>query len=165
VGTFCAIGLFATRDDATLLLQVKEAQRSVLAPYTAPSVYANQGQRVVTGQRIMQGQRDVLLGWTQEHGSDQYCYVRQLKDARLALIGEQIANAAMPYYATLCGMTLARAHARSGDAARIAGYMGSGSAFDAAIAEFAMAYAGQVERDWRVFVEAIKSGAIEARAE
>jgi uncharacterized protein (DUF2252 family) len=165
VGTFCAIGLFSTRDEATLLLQVKEAQQSVLAPYTAPSVYANQGQRVVTGQRIMQGQRDVLLGWTQEHGSDQYCYVRQLKDSRLALIGEQLSNAAMPYYATLCGMTLARAHARSGDAARIAGYMGSGSVFDVAIAEFAMAYARQVERDWLLFVEAIKSGAIEAREE
>jgi uncharacterized protein (DUF2252 family) len=165
VGTFCAIGLFTTRDDATLLLQLKEAQDSVLAPYAAPSVYANQGQRVVTGQRIMQCQPDMLLGWTQEHGSDQYCYVRQLKDSRLAVIGAQLADAAMPTYAYLCGRTLARAHARSGDVARIAGYMGSGTAFDVAIEEFAMAYAGQVERDWRLFTEAIKSGAIEARDE
>jgi uncharacterized protein (DUF2252 family) len=165
VGTFCAIGLFTTRDDATLLLQLKEAQQSVLAPHAAPSVYANQGQRVVAGQRIMQGQRDIFLDWTQEHGSDQYCYVRELKDSRLALIGAQLADAALPYYATLCGSTLARAHARSGDAARIAGYMGSGSAFDTAIAEFAIAYAGQVERDWRLFVEAIKAGVIEARDE
>ncbi len=165
VGTFCAIGLFATRDDATLLLQLKEAQLSALAPYAAPSVYLNQGQRVATGQRIMQGQRDIFLGWTQEHGSDQYCYVRQLKDSRLASIGGELGDAALAYYATLCGSTLARAHARSGDAARIAGYIGSGSAFDIAIADFAMAYAGQVERDWRQFVEAIKSGLIEAWAE
>jgi uncharacterized protein (DUF2252 family) len=165
VGTFCAIGLFTTRDDATLLLQLKEAQHSALAPYAAPSVYANQGQRVVTGQRIMQSQPDILLGWTREHGSDQYCYVRQLKDSRLALIGETLADTALPTYADLCGRTLARAHARSGDAARIAGYMGSGGAFDTAIADFAISYAVQVQSDWRLFVEAIKSDAIEARSE
>ncbi len=165
IGTFCAIGLFTTRDDATLLLQLKEAQQSVLAPYTARSVYANQGQRVVTGQRIMQAMPDIFLGWTQEYGHDQYCYVRELKDSRLADIGATLADAALPYYATLCGRTLARAHARSGDAARISGYMGSGAAFDAAVAEFAISYAGQVENDWRLFVEAIKSGTIEARTE
>jgi uncharacterized protein (DUF2252 family) len=165
VGTFCAIGLFTTRDDATLLLQVKEAQQSVLSPYTAPSVYANQGQRVVTGQRIMQAAPDTFLGWTQEYGHDQYCYVRELKDSRLANIGVALADTVLPYYATLCGKTLARAHARSGDAARISGYMGSGGAFDTAVAEFAMTYAGQVENDWRQFVEAIKSGVIEVRCE
>jgi uncharacterized protein (DUF2252 family) len=165
VGMFCAIGLFTTSDGATLLLQLKEAQQSTLAPYTAPSVYHNQGQRVVTGQRIMQAVPDVFLGWTQENGHDQYCYVRELKDSRLAAVGSELASDALPYYATLCGRTLARAHARSGDAARIAGYMGSSSAFDMAIGEFAMAYARQIEQDWRVFAEAIKSGAIEARAE
>lgn len=165
VGTFCAIGLFVTRDDATLLLQLKEAQQSALAPYTAPSVYLNQGQRVVTGQRIMQAAPDIFLGWTQEYGHDQYCYVRQLKDSRLAVVGEQIADATLPYFATLCGRTLARAHARSGDAARISGYIGSGSSFDAAIADFAIAYAQQVESDWRIFVEAIKAGVIEVRPE
>ena len=163
VGTFCALGLFTDRDGATLLLQLKEAQHSVLEPYAAPSVYVNQGQRVVTGQRIMQGEHDIFLGWTQEHCSDQQCYVRQLKDSRLAAVGETIADAALTYYASLCGTTLARAHARSGDAARIAGYMGSGSSFDAAVADFAMAYAVQVESDWRQFVEAIKAGVIEAR--
>jgi uncharacterized protein (DUF2252 family) len=165
VGTFCAIGLFVTRDDATLLLQLKEAQQSVLAPYAAPSIYVDQGQRVVTGQRIMQGQRDVFLGWTQDHCSDQYCYVRQLKDSRLAMIGADLAAGVLPGYATLCGSTLARAHARSGDAAKIVGYMGSGGAFDAAIAEFAVAYAGQVTRDWHLFVETIKAGGLEARDE
>ena len=165
VGTFCALGLFANRDGATLLLQLKEAQQSVLAPYAAPSVYLNQGQRVVTGQRIMQGEHDISWAGRRSMAAIRYCYVRQLKDSRLAAIGETIADGALPYYATLCGMALARAHARSGDAARIAGYMGSGRSFDAAIADFAMAYAGQVESDWRIFVEAIKSGVIEARKE
>jgi uncharacterized protein (DUF2252 family) len=165
VGTFCAIGLFTDRDDATLLLQLKEAQQSVLARYAAPSVYVDQGQRVVTGQRIMQGEQDVFLGWTKEQRSDQFCYVRELKDPRLAAVGEAIADAALPFYVALCGTTLARAHARSGDAARIAGYMGSGDTFDAAIADFAMAYGVQVESDWRVLVEAIRSGFIEARYE
>jgi uncharacterized protein (DUF2252 family) len=88
-----------------------------------------------------------------------------LKDSRLALIGETLADTALPTYADLCGRTLARAHARSGDAARIAGYMGSGGAFDTAIADFAISYAVQVQSDWRLFVEAIKSDAIEARSE
>ena len=165
VGTFCAIGLFVTRDDATLLLQLKEAQQSVLAPYAAPSIYADQGQRVVTGQRIMQGQSDVFLGWTQDHCSDLYCYVRQLKDSRLATVGSDIADAALAGHAALCGNTLARAHARSGDAARITGYIGAGGGFDTAIADFAMAYAGQVAQDCRLFLEAIKAGTIEARDE
>jgi uncharacterized protein (DUF2252 family) len=165
VGTFCALGLFADRDGATLLLQLKEAQQSVLAPYAAPSIYENQGQRVVTGQRIMQGEHDMFLGWTHEHGNDQYCYVRSLKDSRLSSIGEEIADKALPLHADLCGMALARAHARSGDAARIAGYLGSGAAFDTAVADFAMGYSGQVESDWRVFVEAIRSGTLEARSQ
>jgi uncharacterized protein (DUF2252 family) len=162
VGTFCAIGLFVTRDDATLLLQLKEAQPSVLAPFTGPSQYANQGQRVVVGQRMMQALPDLFLGWTQQPRDDQHCYVRQLKDGRLALIGSDIAEGALPYHATLCGIALARAHARSGDAARIAGYTGNGGAFDSAIADFAMAYARQTEQDWCLFVEAIRSGVIKA---
>jgi uncharacterized protein (DUF2252 family) len=165
VGTFCALGLFTDRDGAALLLQLKEAHTSVLAPHTAPSAYLNQGERVVIGQRIMQGERDIFLGWTHEPGSDQHCYVRELRDARLMSGGEEIADAALPYRATLCGMALARAHARSGDAARIAGYTGAGGAFDAAIADFAISYAHQVESDWRLFVEAIKAGVLEARCE
>ena len=163
VGTFCAIGLFVTRDDATLLLQVKEARNSVLAPYAGPSLYANQGQRVVVGQRIMQTTPDLFLGWTADRGDDQHCYVRRLKDGRLALVGSDMATQALLHHALLCGATLARAHARSGDAARIAGYMGSGGVFDAAIADFATGYAAQVEQDWRMFLEAIKSGVLEAR--
>jgi uncharacterized protein (DUF2252 family) len=164
VGTFCAIGLFVTRDDQTLLLQLKEAQTSVLAPFAGPSVYRNQGQRVVVGQRIMQTVPDIFLGWTEDRGDDQQCYIRQLKDSRLALIGADLAEGALPYHATLSGVTLARAHARSGDQARIAGYIGTGTAFDSAIAAFAVAYAAQNQADWRVFLEAIKAGQIDARA-
>jgi uncharacterized protein (DUF2252 family) len=163
VGTFCAIGLFVTRDDQTLLLQLKEAQESVLAPYAGPSVYGNQGQRVVVGQRIMQILPDVFLGWTEDRGDDQQCYIRELKDSRLAVIGADLAEGALPYHATLCGATLARAHARSGDPARIAGYIGTGTAFDAAISGFALAYAAQNQADWRLFLEAIKAGQIDAR--
>ena len=164
VGTFCAIGLFVTRDGQTLLLQLKEARESVLAPYAGPSIYANQGQRVVVGQRIMQTVPDIFLGWTEDRGDDQQCYIRQLKDSRLASIGTDLAEGALPYHATLCGVTLARAHARSGDAAKIAGYIGTGTAFDAAISSFALAYAAQTKADWLIFLEAIKTGRIEAHA-
>lgn len=163
VGTFCAIGLFVTRDDQTLLLQLKEAQASVLAPFAAPSAYRNQGERVVVGQRIMQAVPDIFLGWTDQAGDDPQCHVRQLKDSRLALIGADLAEGALPYHATLCGVTLARAHARSGDGARICGYLGTGSAFDTAIESFALAYAEQTQADWSLFVAAIKSGQIDAR--
>ena len=162
VGTFCAVGLFVTRDDQTLLLQLKEAQTSVLAPYAGPSLYRNQGQRVVVGQRIMQTLPDMFLGWTEDRGDDQQCYIRQLKDSRLALIGADLAEGTLWFHATLCGVTLARAHARSGDAARIAGYIGTGTGFEAAIASFAMAYAAQTKADWRLFLEAIKAGQIDA---
>ena len=164
VGTFCAIGLFVTRDDQTLLLQLKEAQTSVLAPFAGPSMYRNQGQRVVVGQRIMQTVSDVFLGWTEDRGDDQQCYVRQLKDSRVALIGTDLAEGALPYHASLCGVTLARAHARSGDPARISGYIGTGTAFDSAIAGFAVAYAHQNHADWQVFLTAIKAGHLDARA-
>jgi uncharacterized protein (DUF2252 family) len=96
-------------------------------------------------------------------GDDQRCYVRRFRDGRLAMISAELSDAALAHHATLCGATLARAHARSGDAARIAGYMGSGGVFDAAIADFAVSYMAQTERDWRQFVDAIKAGRIEAR--
>jgi hypothetical protein len=147
------------------LLQLKEAQTSVLAPYAGPSLYRNQGQRVVVGQRIMQTVPDIFLGWTEDRGDDQHCYIRQLKDGRLAVIGADLVEGALPYHATLCGVALARAHARSGDAARIAGYLGTGTAFDAAIAGFALAYAARNRADHQLFVEAIKAGQISARAE
>jgi uncharacterized protein (DUF2252 family) len=162
VGTFCAIGLFVSPDGAPLLLQIKEARKSVLAPHTRPSEYPNPGKRVVIGQRIVQAQSDLFLGWTEQTGDDQHCYVRQLKDRNLARTADELAESSLSHHATLCGLTLARAHARSGDAAAIAGYMGSGGAFDAAIASFASAYAEQTQEDWKLLRAAIKSGQIDA---
>lgn len=162
VGTFCAIGLFTTADGDALLLQLKEAERSVLAAYAGPSRFSNQGRRVVVGQHIMQAVSDPFLGWTDDDGDDRPCYVRQLKDCRMAMVGETLADAALDAHALLCGRALARAHARSQDAARLSGYMGNSSALDAAITEFAMAYADQTERDYRLFLQAIDTGLIEA---
>ena len=161
VGTFCAIGLWMADNGAPLLLQIKEAQESVLAAFAGASDYANQGQRVVVGQRMMQAATDVFLGWTQQKLDGRHFYVRRLKDARLAQIGSQL-EAALPFYAALCGRTLARAHARAGDAVALSGYMGNAAAFDNAIAEFAIAYADQTERDWRTFLSAIETGRITA---
>ena len=163
VGTFCAIGLFMSPDGAPLLLQIKEARTSVLAPYTRRSEYPNQGRRVVVGQRIIQAQADLFLGWTEQSGDDQHCYVRQLKDPALARMADELAETSLSHHATLCGLTLARAHARSGDPAAITGYMGSGGAFDAAIAAFGSAYAEQTQEDWKLLRAAIKSGQIDAR--
>jgi uncharacterized protein (DUF2252 family) len=161
VGTFCAIGLFVSADGAPLLLQAKQAQASVLAPYAGASDYFNQGQRVVIGQRMMQAATDVFLGWTEAPISGRDFYVRRLKDSRLANVGAAIQEA-LPFYAELCGRTLARAHARAGDAPAIADYLGESATFDEAVADFAMAYADQTDRDWHAFQEAIEAGRIVA---
>jgi uncharacterized protein (DUF2252 family) len=161
VGTFCAVGLFVAADEWPLLLQVKEAQPSVLAAYgrAGASTYTNQGERVVVGQRMMQAATDVFLGWTQTPVAGRDCYIRRLKDSRLADIGAMIEQA-LPFYADLCGRTLARAHTRSGDGTAIAGYLGHGASFDEAVADFAMAYADQTERDCQGFKQAIAEGRI-----
>jgi uncharacterized protein (DUF2252 family) len=161
VGTFCAIGLFVADDGSPLLLQIKQAQASVLAPFAGASNYTNHGQRVVVGERMMQATPDVFLGWMAAPINGHYFYVRRLKDPRLANLGTLLEET-LPYYAKLCGHTLARAHARSGDAVALSGYIGDDSDFDKAIAEFAMAYADQTEHDWRIFVDAIKAGRITA---
>ena len=161
VGTFCAIGLLVSDNGAPLLLQIKEAQDSVLAPFAGASAIDNQGQRVVVGQRMMQAATDVFLGWTAEPVSGRYFYVRRLKDSRLAGIGAEIEEA-LPFYAGLCGQTLARAHARAGDAAEVAGYLGSGTSFDEAVGDFAVTYADQTAADWDAFKDAIKAGRIVA---
>jgi uncharacterized protein (DUF2252 family) len=161
VGTFCAIGLFVSASGAPLLLQIKEAQESVLAPFAGPSAYAVHGERVVVGQRMMQAATDVFLGWTLHPLNERYFYVRRLKDSRLANLGEQAA-ASLPFRAALTGLTLARAHARTGDAALVSAALGEGSGFERAIADFAVAYADQTERDWRSFQAAIAAGRIVA---
>ena len=161
VGTFCAVGLFVSDDGAPLLLQVKEAQPSVLEAFAGASAYPNHGQRVIVGERMMQAATDIFLGWTQNPVNGRYFYVRRLKDPRLANIGTRL-EAELPFYAALCGRTLARAHARAGDAMALSAYMGDDSEFDKAIAEFAMAYADQTERDWHALLDAIKAGRLSA---
>lgn len=161
VGTFCAIGLLMAGDGSPLLLQIKEAQESVLAAFAGASDYANHGERVVVGQRMMQAATDVFLGWTRKPIDGRHFYVRRLKDSKLANIGTRL-EAALPFYASLCGRTLARAHGRAGDAALVAGYAGDGAALDEAISEFAVSYADQTEKDWKGFLTAIKTGRIVA---
>ena len=173
VGTFCAIGLFATADGEPLMLQIKEAQPSVLEPFAGASDHGEAGERVVMGQRMMQAASDLFLGWartggprrTQDLAASGRCfYVRRLKDARLAALGSEIEQHGLEDYAVLCGRTLGRAHGRSADLAALAGYLGRGSGFDRAVAEFAVLYADQTEQDWRLFTRAIDSGRLIAAA-
>ena len=151
VGTRAWIGLLIGRDeDDPLFLQVKEAQPSVLEPYTAPTEFDHQGQRVVEGQRLTQAASDVFLGWLSATGPDSKkrdFYVRQLWDQKGSAIIEAMSPKTMGMYAQVCGGILARAHARSGDRIAIAGYLGGGARFDEAIADFAGAYADQNEDD------------------
>jgi uncharacterized protein (DUF2252 family) len=166
VGTRCWILLMETDDGfAPELLQAKEAQASVLADYAGPSAYDNQGERVVTGQRLMQAASDIFLGWFRmnrlDGGVSDY-YFRQLRDWKFSAAIERMIPAGMRHYAQLCGWTLARAHARSGDRIAIASYLGKSDAFEQAIAGFAVAYANQNERDHAAMVDAVAKGEIEA---
>jgi uncharacterized protein (DUF2252 family) len=164
VGTMCGLGLFVAADDDPLFLQVKEARPSVLEPYAGKSIYPNNGQRVVEGQRLMQSASDIFLGWlTNAKGADMY--VRQLRDAKISAVVEDMDADMLRDYGRLCAWALAKAHARSGDSACIAGYMGSSEVFDEAVTEFAVEYADQAERDHRAFIKAVREGRIEATAE
>jgi uncharacterized protein (DUF2252 family) len=160
VGAFCAIALFMAADDDPLFLQIKEAGASVLERHAGPSVFANHGQRVVVGQRLMQSASDILLGWTAGLRPDRHFYVRQLRDMKVAMPPETAGHEDLEYFAEACGWALARAHARSGDPAMIAGYLGSREVFDDAIVEFAAAYADQTESDYTRLLKAIKAGKI-----
>ncbi len=163
VGTRCYVVLLKGRDASEpFFLQIKEATESVLADHLPANTYEHQGQRVVVGQRLMQAHSDGFLGWTTGSQGTNY-YWRQFKDMKGSLDVDGAPLAQMRRYARLCGWTLARAHARSGDAAAIAGYVGSGKALDRAIARFSVAYADQNERDYAAFNAAIDSGQIEAR--
>jgi uncharacterized protein (DUF2252 family) len=153
VGTFCAIGLFMSGDGAPLFLQIKEAGVSVLERL-APHFKGHPGERVVEGQRMMQAASDVFLGWTDDRKSRRHFYVRQLKNRHLGSVAELVEQRALIHYASLCGRTLARAHARSADPATIAGYMGKGDAMDDALASFAMAYAKRTKRDYDRLMQA-----------
>jgi uncharacterized protein (DUF2252 family) len=162
VGTRCHVALLMDHDDgAPLFLQVKEAEASVLAPYAGVSSYRHQGERVVTGQRLMQAASDVFLGWaTGPYGHDYY--VRQLRDMKGSVAIDALTADELVRYAFLCGVTLARAHARSGDAAAISGYLGAGDQFDRAIVSFADGYADQTVEDHAALQQAVADGRIEA---
>jgi uncharacterized protein (DUF2252 family) len=167
VGTRAWIVLLLGRDeDDPLFLQVKEAQRSVLEPFTHKSAFRNQGRRVVEGQRLMQAAGDSLLGWIHADGMDgreRDFYVRQLWDCKASPDIDAMDATALGLHGDLCGSVLARAHARSGDRVAIGAYLGRGDRFDRAVHEFAEDYADQNERDHKAFVKAIKDGRVEAR--
>jgi uncharacterized protein (DUF2252 family) len=169
VGTRAWVLLMDAMDgEEPLFLQAKEAQPSVLAAYCGRSRYNNQGERVVAGQLLQQAQSDIFLGWTRvtgPDGVDRDYYVRQLRDWKFSLPIEALIPAGMTVYARLCGWTLARAHARSGDRIALAAYLGGSGKFDQAIADFAETYADQNERDYAALQAAVKDGKAEAVAE
>jgi len=156
VGTRCYLSLLMADDDDPLFLQVKEARRSVLESPHGKSRYAHQGLRVVEGQRVMQAASDIFLGWTRS-GSHDY-YVRQFRDMKVSAEIETFQPGTLVGYAGLCGWTLARAHAKAGDAAMIAGYLGSNDLFEQALASYSEAYADQAERDFETFQKALRYG-------
>ncbi len=167
VGTRAWIALMLGRDaQDPLFLQIKEAQASVLEEFLGAARVRNHGQRVVEGQRIMQASGDIMLGWVKvPSGADDqpHYYVRQLWDGKASAEIETMSAKALAIYAHLCGWTLARAHARSGDRIAIAAYLGKSDAFDLALADFASAYADQNERDYATFAAAVKDGRLEAQ--
>jgi uncharacterized protein (DUF2252 family) len=165
VGTRCWILLLLGRDgDDPLFLQIKEAQTSVLEPHLGSSEYANHGERVVVGQRLMQATSDIFLGWMHStetlDGAERDFYVRQLWDWKTSVDLETILPKGLEIYGEVCGALLARAHARSGDRIAIASYLGKSDAFDRALAEFAVAYADQNERDYAALAAAAREGRI-----
>ena len=168
VGTRAWIALLLGRDGQDpLFLQMKEAEASVLEEFLGPSEFSNHGQRVVVGQRLMQATSDIFLGWLHVDagidGQARDFYGRQLKDWKGSAEIEQMVPKGMATYGKLCGWTLARAHARSGDRIAIAAYLGNGDSFDRAIVEFSKAYAEQNERDYQALKAAVKSGRIDAQ--
>ena len=170
VGTRAWVLLMDAADGVEpLFLQAKEAQPSVLAEYAGSSKYNNQGERVVAGQHLMQAQSDIFLGWTRVtnplDGIDRDYYVRQLKDWKFSVPIEMMVPQGMELYARLCGSTLARAHARSGDRVALAAYLGGSAKFDQAIADFAETYADQNELDYAALQAAVKDGKAEATTE
>lgn len=161
VGTRCMVALLFSEGNHPLILQIKEARDSVLAPYTTTARYENQGERVVVGQRLMQSSSDIFLGWVRGRLGYDF-YIRQLRDMKISASIDQTTDIQARLYAELCGWTLARAHAKSGDAATISGYLGKGEQFDEALADFAIAYADQTEADYAALVAAERAGRIQA---
>jgi uncharacterized protein (DUF2252 family) len=169
VGTRAWVGLFLGRDDEDpLILQMKEAQASVLEEFVGRSEYVSCAQRVVAGQRLMQASSDIFLGWqkvTGIDGKDRDFYVRQLRDWKASADIDALGPRGLAIYGQLCGWTLARAHARSGDRVAIASYLGSGDVFDRAIVEFSEAYADQNDKDHAALQEAVAQGRLTAQTD
>jgi uncharacterized protein (DUF2252 family) len=164
VGTFCAILLLMAGENDPLFLQIKEANASVLEAYAGKSVYPNHGERVVRGCLLMQSASDLFLGWTEGKFGRNF-YVRQLKDMKIKILVELFGSVEMMQYAEICGFTLARAHARSGESSLISGYLGRSDTFDKAIAAFSVAYADQSEKDHAVLMKAVRNGDLEVETE
>jgi hypothetical protein len=163
VGTRAFIVLLQGRDQQDpLFLQVKEATASVLEDHLPKSRFKQPGERVVEGQRMMQAASDIFLGWTKGYQANRHMYWRQLRDMKGSAVVETMAPPALTFYARICGRTLARAHARSGDPIALAGYLGKKDRFDEAITSFAERYADQNEQDYQAFTKAIRSGRLEA---
>jgi uncharacterized protein (DUF2252 family) len=165
VGTRCwVVYLKGNHDQDPLFLQLKEAQPSVLEPFVEKSHYKNQGQRVVAGQRLIQAAPDIFLGWGEQDGKQ--FYVRQLRDMKggVEFDPEKVKVENLPQYASICGWALALAHAKSGDPAEIAGYVGKNDHLDEAMMKFAFAYADQTEKDFMALQAAAKSGRIKVAA-
>ena len=155
--------LLGRDDEDPLMLQAKEAEASVLEPFLGASAFSNHGQRVVEGQRLVQSASDIMLGWIRVDAPDgvkRDFYLRQLWDNKGSALVDVMEPNAMTVYAETCGWTLARGHARSGDAVAIASYLGGGHAFDRAMADFADAYADQNERDYQALSDAAESGRV-----
>ena len=166
VGTRAWVVLMIGNDgNDPLFLQIKEAEASVLEHFLGKSKFANHGQRVVEGQRLMQSASDIMLGWIRTPGIDGVTrdfYVRQLWDGKASALVETMSLRGLTVYAEFCARTLARAHARSGDPVAIAAYLGRSDAFDVALASFAETYADQNERDFAALRAAVDSGRITA---
>jgi uncharacterized protein (DUF2252 family) len=163
VGTRAFIVLLQGRDaHDPLFLQIKEATASVLEEHLGKSRYDQHGERVVQGQRMMQAASDIYLGWTKGLDVNRHYYWRQLRDMKGSVLVELMTPLGLTFYARICGWTLARAHARSGDPVAIAAYLGASEAFDKSITDFSERYADQNERDYQEFVAAVRSGRLEA---
>jgi uncharacterized protein (DUF2252 family) len=145
-----------------LFLQIKEATASVLEDHLPQSRYHQPGERVVHGQRLMQAASDIFLGWTKGVQANRYFYWRQLRDMKGSAVIEAMTPDGLTFYARICGQTLARAHARSGDPVALAAYLGKKDRFDQSITDFSERYADQNERDYQAFTQAIRSGRLEA---
>jgi uncharacterized protein (DUF2252 family) len=161
----CGVALFMASQNDALFLQIKQANASVLEPYAGKSKYNHHGQRVVMGQRLMQAASDIFLGWGTMKIRNLHCYVRQLRDWKIKPLVETFDENQFLRYAQVTGWILARAHARSGKAAEIRGYLGKKDVFDDAMVKFATDYADQSESDHDALVKAIRSGRIKATSE